>query len=180
MKPPHQTRIARVGRQLVVCLALVPLTAIVPAGRVDAQSASGGPDSASAREALDREWIRIIDQCKRGDWVGIVAGFTPNGVYINPDWSDVAGHAALRAKFKKEVGPQRLVALTRHVTHFVVEGDLVFEGAESTEEWRTPGKPGTEKFALRYLYVWKRQPAGQWRILYLMETKPSPSPKTRA
>ena len=73
-----------------------------------------------------------------------------------------------------------MVNLTRHVTHFVLEGELALEGAESTEEWRRPGKPGTEKSALRYLYVWKRQPDGEWRILYLMETKPSPSAKAHS
>jgi ketosteroid isomerase-like protein len=157
-------------------------TAIVfTSGPLIAQTHSTASDSATAREGIERAWVQIIDQCKRGDWAGLTAGFTENGVYVNPEYRDAAGHEALKEMYDKLGGPNlRLVNLTRHVTHFIVNGDIALEGAESTEEWRELGKPGTEKGALRYLYVWKRQSDGRWRILYLMETTPSPAPKKGA
>jgi ketosteroid isomerase-like protein len=132
-------------------------------------------DSVEARKGIEREWVRIIDQLKRGDWAGVIAGWTPNGVYVHPEYPDLVGHPELQRWFDKEVGPKlRLVTLTRDVTHFIVEGDLALEGASSVEEWRTIGTPGKTHEPLRYLYVWKRQPSGRWRILYLIET-PAPT-----
>jgi ketosteroid isomerase-like protein len=128
-------------------------------------------DSVAARKGIEREWVRIIDQLKRGDWPGVVAGWTPNGVYVHADYPDLVGYPEIQRLFDKEVGPKsRLVTLTRDVTHFIVEGDLALEGASSVEEWRTIGTPGKTHEPLRYLYVWKRQPDGRWRILYLIET----------
>jgi ketosteroid isomerase-like protein len=128
-------------------------------------------DSAAARAGVEREWVRVIEQAKRGDWKGMVAGWTPNGVYVHPDYPDLVGYSQLQRLFDQEAGPKlRLVSLTRDVTHFIVDGDLALEGASSVEEWRTLGDTGKSHDPLRYLYVWKRQPDGRWRILYLIET----------
>jgi ketosteroid isomerase-like protein len=143
-----------------------------------AQSVWARSDSTAARQAIEPEWVRIIDQCKRGDWAGLSAGFTNDGVYVYPESHDLVGQVALRATFEKTLGSKaRLVTLTRDVTHFIVDGDIALEGAASTEEWREIGKPGTERIVLRYLYVWKRQPDGHWRIRYLMETPVAPNGK---
>jgi ketosteroid isomerase-like protein len=132
-------------------------------------------DSAAARRSIEREWTRIIAQLKKGDWDGLSKGWTDDGVYVSPERPDKVGYSQLRAMFETEAGPNlRLVNLTREVTHFIVDGDVVLEGARSTEEWRDARKPGTEKSALRYLYVWKRQPDGRWRIRYLTETPEPP------
>jgi ketosteroid isomerase-like protein len=128
-------------------------------------------DSAAARAGVEREWVRVIDQAKRGDWKAMVAGWTPNGVYVHPDYPDLVGYSQLQRLFDQEAGPKlRLVSLTRDVNHFIVEGDLALEGASSVEEWRTLGDTVKSHDPLRYLYVWKRQPDGRWRILYLIET----------
>jgi len=103
----------------------------------------GPADSIEARKGVEREWVRIIDQLKRGDWPGVVAGWTPSGVYVHPDYPDLVGHQQLQELFDKEVGPKlRLVNLARDVSHFIVDGDIALEGASSVEEWRTLGDTG--------------------------------------
>jgi ketosteroid isomerase-like protein len=137
-----------------------------------AQANEGAPaDSIAARKGVEREWAQVIDEAKRGDWGSMVHRWTPNGVYVHPDYPDLVGYRQLQQLFDKEAGPKlRLVNLTRDVSHFIVDGDLALEGASSVEEWRTLGDTGKSHAPLRYLYVWKRQPDGRWRILYLIET----------
>lgn len=132
-------------------------------------------DSATARSGVEQLWSEAIALFKKGDWDRVPDLFTEDGVYVAPGRPDAAGRAALRDLFA-EVRNLRLVNLTRDVTHFYVFGDVAMEGAASTEEWRDVGQSTTSKSALRYLYVYRRQPNGRWLVQYLIETAAPPSP----
>ena len=54
--------------RLLGCPSLLALVAAIAAARpVGAQGLAEKPDSAAARQAVERAWVKIIDQCKRGD-----------------------------------------------------------------------------------------------------------------
>jgi uncharacterized protein (TIGR02246 family) len=171
---------SRIGRVLhgQMAKALVGLAALlIFAFPLRAQGCSTtAADSIAARNAIEAVWTEAIALFKNGEWERVAELFAENGVYVPPGGPDAAGREALRALFAGNKG-LRLVNLTRDVTHFILCGDVVLEGATSTEEWRTIGQPRTQKSELRYLYVFKRQPGGRWLVQYLMETAPPPMPK---
>ena len=133
-------------------------------------------DSTAVRNAIEQLWSEAIALFKNGDWDRVPDLFTEDGVYVAPGRPDAAGRPALRELFSA-VRDLRLVNLTRDVTHFIVVGDIAMEGAFSTEEWQQVGQSTTSKAALRYLYVYRRQPSGRWLVQYLIETAAPPVPK---
>ena len=161
---------------VIVAVVAVPILSSSASPALAQGERTRAADSTAVRNAIEQLWTEAIALFKNGDWDHVSDLFTEDGVYVAPGRPDAAGRPALRELYSgaRDI---RLVNLTRDVTHFIVVGDIAMEGAFSTEEWQQVGQSTTRKAALRYLYVYRRQPSGRWLVQYLIETDAPPIPK---
>lgn len=130
-----------------------------------AHAASSEQELASARpviEAANADWIPAM---QAHDAARIASAYAEDGLFILPDGKVIAGRAAVEALTQKRFTPG----------FKVLSGGLTQDGLTYADgviiEWGHGGLTSTDASGQTrtssgpYLTVWKRDAAGQWRII---------------
>lgn len=143
--------------------ALVPALLVLAVG--PAEAAPPEQELASARpviEAANADWIPAM---QAHDARRIAAAYADDGLFILPDGKVIAGRAAVEALTQRRFTPGFKV-LSGGLTQdgLTYTGGVIIEwghggltSTDATGQTRTSSGP--------YLTVWKRDAAGQWRII---------------
>jgi uncharacterized protein (TIGR02246 family) len=117
------------------------------------------PDEAAIR-ALDAEWSKAA---KAHDIPRVVTFYAKDGSLVWPGQPVAKGHAAIRASWKKAMGPD--LYLEFKPTHIEISSGRDLASDFGEVYFKAGVKPTNLDFVGKYLVVWKRE-KGTWKVLY--------------
>jgi uncharacterized protein (TIGR02246 family) len=146
--------------------ALLAALALSIAGSALAQDAAPDAEIASARPAIEAANDGWIPAMNAHDAASIASAYAEDGLFVLPDGTTIRGKAAIQALMEKRYTPG----------FKVLGGGLVQDGLRSIQsglilEWGHGGLTSTDATGKTrtssgpYMTVWKRDPAGQWKII---------------
>jgi uncharacterized protein (TIGR02246 family) len=129
--------------------------------------ASPADDIASATPVMDRadaEWLGIVE---RGDADAVAAPYADDGVFVLPDGRVLTGRQAIADFYRERFS---------HPRKKIVDGGIHKDGTAAAEgglvyEWGHGGVTVVDSSGKQtasegpYLTVWKRDAAGEWKII---------------
>lgn len=130
-----------------------------------------GEDQTQALLAADRAWAQVASAGGNAD--SVLSFWTDDARVAIPGAPVVAGKAALREMVKRDFGtPGFHVTWTPERAVVAQSGDIGY--TVGNNEFTVPDSAGhPQKFAGRYLTVWRKGPDGRWRCA---EDYSSPAP----
>ncbi len=137
--------------------------------------AAAGKDVCSARAAIEKDWLVMIELMKRGaDPVRLSSHYTEDIVIVEPDDSTIHGRASVESVWRKYFAEFSYLDVRRDVTRFDAQDNLAYEAGVATYAVREKSTGNTRDLAVRYIYVWKRDASGRWRLRDMNEAAPAP------
>jgi uncharacterized protein (TIGR02246 family) len=129
-------------------------------------AASRAPVPADARTAIARANDDWLGAMQRQDAKAMVEPYAEDGVFVLATGKAVTGRAAIEQLMRERFRTSgTLVSGKLHQDDLVTAGSMIYEwGHAELEVAAAPGQPPTRSIG-RYLTVWKRDNAGNWRII---------------
>jgi len=124
------------------------------------------PVPADARAAIARANDDWLGAMQRQDAKAMVEPYAEDGVFVLATGTAVTGRAAIEQLMRERFRTGgRIVSGRLHQDDLVTAGSMIYEwGHAELEVARPPGQGPTRSIG-RYLTVWKRDGAGNWRII---------------
>jgi len=100
----------------------------------------------------------------------IASWWTEDAVFINRAGPTVHGRAALDSMVKGFIGTMRLTSVTVETDEIVVSGDYGYYLGRYDEVLQRQGSAAGEHDRGRFIFIWRRQPDGSWKVARGMGT----------
>lgn len=117
-------------------------------------------DSTAVAAAMDG----YVSALRSSDAAAISGFWSEDAVYIAPGAATIRGHAAFDAHVRDTFGKIRITEITAGVDETIVDGDLAFQTGTYSETLQPTQGGAAQKISGRFLFVWRKQPDGTWRI----------------
>ncbi len=157
----------RVLVMAMLALALAAAAIAAPASRRAAvtppRAADAADDSAAVSRAIGLANAAYLDGFKRGDAAAVAAVYDEDAAELHPGGEMVRGRAAIAAKLAPLLG--RIHFINGSITsdsRWRVD-DVVYDVGHYTFVFQPAGQDTLIEKS-RYLYLWRQQKDGTWRI----------------
>jgi uncharacterized protein (TIGR02246 family) len=131
-------------------------------------------DTAAVRDSITALMTEYVTALRNNDPSGVTALWTDDAVYMDAGTPTVIGRAAFDSLVQGIFSTSRLTEVTENTDEILVDHDLAVQRGRYLEVLQPQrGTPVTLRG--RYLFVWRRQPDGTWKIARGMGT-PTPEP----
>ena len=170
----------RIARLLYVASSAV--LALTPAAGAQARSAAATQrEDAAIRTAIEAAAARAAESFNRGDIAGVVRDYAEDVWVFPPNAQPYQGSHALLDYHARNYRERGLRNLRLTTTGFERSGHLAYETGTYTIDVPTGDRAGTmDRSHGKYIQIWKRDAAGDWRIHHVMwssNVPPSPAPR---
>jgi uncharacterized protein (TIGR02246 family) len=127
---------------------------------------SSAPVPADARAAIARANDDWLGAMQRQDAKAMVEPYAEDGVFVLATGTAVTGRAAIEQLMRERFRTGgRIVSGRLHQDDLVTAGSMIYEWGHAELEVARPPAQGPTRTIGRYLTVWKRDGAGNWRII---------------
>jgi|tagenome__1003787_1003787.scaffolds.fasta_scaffold20723609_2 uncharacterized protein (TIGR02246 family) len=159
------------SRYLVLSLAAV----LAGCASSSAARTSAADDEAAVAAAMDA----YVKDIRGNDAAKIASWWTDDLVYIDRNAPTIAGRAALESTLKGELATMSVTSATVNKDELSVSGDLAYY-LGSYEEVLQPPKGDALHNRGRFVFIWKRQADGSWKIARSVGTDLATAPAAPA
>lgn len=116
-------------------------------------------DSAAVAAAMDRYVAALRDN----DSTAVSGFWSEDAVYIAPGAATIRGHAALDSHVRDTFRKMRVTEITVQVDETIVDDGFAFQIGTFSETLQ-PVQGSAQLITGRFLFVWKQQPDGTWKV----------------
>ena len=167
----------RIARFLVPTSVALVLCASA-AGAQARRASTAREDAARLRSAIEAAGKRAAASFNRGDIAGFIHAYAGDVWIFPPNDQPFQGPDAALAYFKRsyDQGFRNFQVTTTGLDR---QGWIAYETGVYSGEFPTPGQPGAvTRDNGKYVQVWKRNAAGEWRTHFVMWSSNNPPPGT--
>ncbi|MEX0692425.1 MAG: nuclear transport factor 2 family protein [Gemmatimonadales bacterium] len=129
-------------------------------------------DAASIRDSVAAGMRRYATALRNNDPAGVAALWTDDAVYMDAGTPTVVGRVALDSLVQGIFATNRLTEVTENTDEILVSQDMAVQRGTYLETLQ-PQSGAAVTLRGRYLFVWRRQADGSWKIARGMGT-PAP------
>ena len=158
-----------------VCICAFALTSILTfTGCQTAPTPEPKRDVAADRKAIKALGDQYVAAWNSNDAAALAATYADDAVMMNPNQASVEGKQAIRAAYEARFKESALKAAVT-LLETQVAGDWAYDRGNVTINV-TPrsGKPMEE--SVKYVFIYKRQPDGSWKVYRDISNSNNPPP----
>lgn len=156
-------------------LALVLAVVLASCSSSSAARTSRADDEAAVAAAMDR----YVTDIHTNDATKIASWWTDDAIYIDRSAPAIVGRAGLEAMLKGELATLSVTKATVNKDELSVGGDLAYY-IGSYEEVLQPRQGDALHNRGRFVFIWKRQADGSWKIARSVGTDLAAAPPAPA
>lgn len=158
------------GRVTMSIIALVSVACARPASPPSV-------DAGAVRDSITAAMGQYVTALRNNDPAGVTGLWADDAVYMDAGSPTAVGRAAFDSVVQGMFSTGRLTEVTENTDEILVDHDIAVQRGTYAETLQ-PQRGAPVALRGRYLFVWRRQPDGSWKIARGMGT-PNPEPAAR-
>jgi len=143
-------------RIFVLCSACLILASIT--------RPSAAQNPARARDSVAAAMHAYVQAVRSSDAAALLGWWADDGVYMAEGAKTAAGRAALDSVVHAIFATMRVTEVTEQTDEVVVDGNLALVRGMYSETLKPRAGGDAKTLRGRYLFVWRRQATGGWKI----------------
>ena len=120
-------------------------------------------DPETERAAVSAAMDAYVASHRTNDAAAIMGFWTGDALYMAVGTPTIRGHAALDSLVRSNLAAMRVTDITVRVDETTVDGDLAVQVGTYSETLQ-PTQGAAQVASGRFLFVWRRQADGSWKI----------------
>lgn len=125
--------------------------------------ACGDAPRPAAQAEVEEASRRYVDALRQLDYEAASSTWAEGALLMPSGAPDLAGGAAIHAMMEENYPQLRFIELEIKSTEIEVSGDLAFEVTHYDERIGMPDGNDVDRSG-RFLFVWRRESSGEWKI----------------